>query len=145
VKAFCISAYLICQSQYLLLKRCSPYLNGTWQMISGKIEEGETAHAAALREIQEETGITPDSFYCADAVETFYMKTRDEIVFCPVFVGMIREKADVRLSPHEHDAFAWLPFEEARKRLIFAEQKRVIAHIHENFVLNEPHHLHLIV
>ena len=31
-----------------------------WQMPQGGIEEGETARAAALRELTEETGITPD-------------------------------------------------------------------------------------
>ena len=31
-----------------------------WQMPQGGIEEGETACAAALRELTEETGITPD-------------------------------------------------------------------------------------
>jgi putative (di)nucleoside polyphosphate hydrolase len=31
-----------------------------WQMPQGGIDEGETARAAALRELTEETGITPD-------------------------------------------------------------------------------------
>ena len=43
-------------------------------MVSGGIEQGETATAAALREIREETGLSPSTFYLADAVETFYMR-----------------------------------------------------------------------
>ncbi|MGR3514427.1 MAG: RNA pyrophosphohydrolase [Paracoccaceae bacterium] len=33
---------------------------GAWQMPQGGIDEGETPEAAALRELQEETGLTPD-------------------------------------------------------------------------------------
>ncbi|MGV6839821.1 MAG: RNA pyrophosphohydrolase [Planktomarina sp.] len=31
-----------------------------WQMPQGGVDEGEDTHAAALRELEEETGITPD-------------------------------------------------------------------------------------
>ncbi|HBD83024.1 MAG TPA: NUDIX hydrolase, partial [Dehalococcoidia bacterium] len=44
----------------------------TWQEISGLIEPRETAWEAALREIKEETGLTPYRFYSADFVERFY-------------------------------------------------------------------------
>jgi dATP pyrophosphohydrolase len=45
-------------------------------MVSGGIEEGETAVEAALREIQEETGICPGTLYSADAVKNFYPLAR---------------------------------------------------------------------
>lgn len=141
ITPFCISAYVICpqpEARYLLIRRCSSYLPGTWQMVSGTIEDREKATDAALREIFEETGIIPDRFYSADAVETFYMPAKDKICFVPVFVGIVNEIKPVRLSPKEHDAYEWLPFEEAQQRLAFSEQKRVIAHIHNNFILNEP-------
>lgn len=147
INPFCIGAYIICASptpRYLLLHRCSPFLKGTWQMVTGGIEEGEMAYEAAVREIKEETGITPDQFYSADAVETFYMKMNDKVAFVPVFVAFVDEIKPVQLSPHEHDAYEWLPFEEARARLVFAEQKRVITHIHENFILKTPHPVNLI-
>lgn len=34
--------------------------SAAWQMPQGGIDEGETSRAAALRELQEETGVTPD-------------------------------------------------------------------------------------
>lgn len=138
---WCISAYVIRKTEddayYLLIRRCGTYLPGTWQMVSGGIEPGETASAAALREIQEETGLIPSSFYTADAVETFYMESQDRIALVPVFVAFVEEES-VRLSPKEHDAYEWLSFEEARDRLIWTEQKRVITHIHHTFVLSQP-------
>lgn len=146
----CISAYVIRQTaagpRYLLIRRCGQYLPGTWQMVSGGIEEGETADSAALREIEEETGLIPSALYSADAVETFYMQSHDKITCVPVFVACVEDTEDtiVQLSPREHDAFEWLPFEEARERLVWSEQKRVITHIHNFFIVNAPNPLLLI-
>ena len=141
---YCISAYVIRQTsegpRYLLIRRCGKYLPGTWQMISGGIENGETAVEAAFREIQEETGLIPYALYSADAVETFYMQSNDKITFVPVFVGFV-ENPNVSLSPKEHDAYEWLPFEEAKDKLVWAEQRRVICHIHETCVVKKPNEL----
>ena len=144
IAPYCVSAYVIRLTsegaRYLLIRRCGKYLNGTWQMVTGGIEPGETASAAALREIREETGLIPSSLYVADAVETFYMQANDKITFAPVFVSFV-EDAVVRLSPKEHDAYEWLTFEEAKERIVWAEQKRVITHIQHAFILNKPNPL----
>ena len=44
--------------QVLLMKRVGS-LEGAWCQVAGKREEGETAWQAALRELSEETGLTP--------------------------------------------------------------------------------------
>jgi dihydroneopterin triphosphate diphosphatase len=141
----CVSAHLLCsmkgEARYLLIRRCSPYLCGTWQMVSGKIEAGERAWEAALREIWEETGIVPDRFYSADTVETFYLKSQDKILNCPVFVGIVSSLSSVTLSPQEHDAYEWVDLETAMKKLVWSEQRRVLAHIHQEFFLKEPNPL----
>ncbi len=140
----CISVYVVCQTpegpRYLLIRRCGKYLPGTWQMISGGIESGETAPQAALREIREETGLIPQALYSADIVETFYMQSNDKITFVPVFVAFV-ENLKVSLSPKEHDAYEWLSFENARDRLVWSEQRRVICHIHDACVIKNPNEL----
>jgi dATP pyrophosphohydrolase len=130
---------------FLLLHRSSAYLRGTWQMVTGKIHEGEKAYEAALREIHEETGLVPDRLYCADAVETFYMQTTDRILCVPVFVAFI-DKIDVtvQLSLKEHDDYEWVAYDVALDRLKFSEQKRILAHIRQNFILNDPDPIHLV-
>lgn len=144
----CISVFVICKTldgpRYLLIRRCGGYLPGTWQMVSGKIEEGETAPQAVLREIQEETGLVPATLYSADFVETFYMKSCDKITFVPVFAAFV-ESLDVVLAPQEHDAFEWLPLEEAKEKLAWSEQRRALVHVHETFIMKKPDELNRIL
>ena len=110
-------------------------------MASGGIEPGESSWEAAFREMYEETGLNPDRMYSSDAVEMFYMRERDQILLGPVFVAIVNEKKPITLSPTEHDDYAWLPLEQAIERLEWSEQKRIIRHIHEHFVLSRPSHL----
>lgn len=144
----CISVFIVHSKgndhNYLLIRRCGEYLTNTWQMVTGGIDEGETAWQAALREIFEETGLIPNKLYSADAVETFYLKSIDKMTCVPVFLATIDTLQSIKLSPTEHDAYEWLSFEKAHERLVWSEQKRILKHIHENFVLNPPHPLHLI-
>jgi 8-oxo-dGTP diphosphatase len=44
----------------LLVERSKGALKGLWSLPGGHIEPGETARAAALREVREETGIDAD-------------------------------------------------------------------------------------
>lgn len=146
ISPFCISAFVVFQGddekRYLLIRRAGKYLTGTWQMVSGGVQEGEKADEAALREIREETGFANCRLYSADIVESFYFKPKDAIAFVPVFVAFVDKKEPVHLAPDEHDAYAWLTFEEAHERLVFGEQKRAISHIHQYFVMKTPDELH---
>src|SRR3990167_879785 len=138
IDPYAISVYIIHNDKYLLIRRCGRHLPGIWQMISGGIQQGETAWKAAVREVKDKTGLIPDRIYSADAVETFYMKILDKITCVPVFVAFVNEPLNIQLSPEEHDAYEWLSYEQARERLVWAEQKRVLTQIHENFILKEP-------
>jgi putative (di)nucleoside polyphosphate hydrolase len=52
-----------------------------WQMPQGGIDEGEDVRAAALRELHEETGLTPDKVaLVAQAPEELFYDLPDELV-----------------------------------------------------------------
>ncbi len=51
------SAALIRDGAVLLVERGSPPFEGMWSLPGGAIEAGETAEAAAVREVREETGL----------------------------------------------------------------------------------------
>jgi len=66
-----------------------------WRSPSGCAEEGESAHACAVRELHEETGLS---------LELLPVETRG---LWPVFVARAPADAEVVLSG-EHDGFRWV-------------------------------------
>jgi 8-oxo-dGTP pyrophosphatase MutT (NUDIX family) len=97
---------------------------GAWEVVHGRIEEGESPVEAALRELREETGLAPARLYNLSRVEAFYRHAADEVGFIPVFVAFV-DGALVRLSD-EHDAFDWLSFPAAMGRLAWPRERRAL-------------------
>jgi dATP pyrophosphohydrolase len=143
-RSFTIAAY-ICRivdgrGQYLIIRRQTPYLYDTWQMVSGKIEKNEKAWEAALREIKEETGLTPDRLYSINNVELFYEISRNCINIVPLFVGFIDSNQDVILSL-EHSESKWITPGEAKEYLSFDHQADTMRLIKKRFVQQKPSEL----
>jgi len=112
------------RGEYLLIRRAldDPLYPGIWQFVTGRIEEGEKAHEAALRELREETGADPLRFWVVPAVNSFYEPQGDLVNFVPLFAAELEAGVDVRLSA-EHALFQWLPYVEARSRLVWPGQR----------------------
>ena len=108
---------------FLLLKRANKKIYGhLWQGVAGKIETGESAWQAALRELNEETGLQPKHMFIADHVSKFYEQIGDRINLVPVF-GIEVESEEVRLSD-EHTEFRWMDVDEAEESLVWNGQKK---------------------
>lgn len=124
--------------EYLVMKRAPGILlGGTWQMVSGHIEPGETAYEAAYRELLEETGLKPLHFYQASYVNRFYLAVTDQIILSPVFAAEVPADADVVLS-EEHTDFVWVPYDQALERYPWPGQRKSLAVIREQFIDREP-------
>lgn len=126
------------QTKCLLLRRCSKFLTGNWQMVTGKAQEGETATMGALRELFEETGLRPDRFYNANFLESFYLEKYDIICHAPVFVAFIDQEQTVVLCPQEHDEYKWVNISDALSILEFSTQRAALIHIEEQFIKKAP-------
>ncbi|MBK9548259.1 MAG: NUDIX domain-containing protein [Gemmatimonadetes bacterium] len=98
---------------------------GSWEMVHGHIEAGETPADAAQREVREETGVAPTRFYNLSRVELFYQHRVDEVAMVPVFVAFLPEDAEVVLS-HEHAARQWCTPADARQRCAWAREARAL-------------------
>ncbi|MGH7178320.1 MAG: NUDIX domain-containing protein [Tepidisphaeraceae bacterium] len=100
-------------------------MGGTWQFIRGAVETGESYVQAALREIQEECGLTPAEFYRVGSVESFYTSVDDTLWHSVVFCALVARDACVRLN-HEHSEFRWTHRNEIKRASIWASERRIL-------------------
>ena len=120
--------------EFLLLKR-SPvqYYPNLWQMVSGKIKDNETAYQTALREIKEETNLTPEKFWAAPTVNSFYSPDKDYICLLPVFAVKVEFNSEVTVSK-EHTEYRWVNPEEAKQLLAWDGQRKSVDVIVDYFL-----------
>ncbi len=135
-----IDAYIFRRAKnglrFLLLKRAKTKLyEHLWQGVAGKIESGETSWQAAVRELKEETGLSPKHIFVADHVSRFYEVYQDRINLVPVF-GIEVDSSKVALSD-EHCEFRWLPFDEAIQLLVWNGQKQGLCTVNEMVLNND--------
>jgi dATP pyrophosphohydrolase len=99
--------------RYLVLRRAPGRVDaGRWRVVTGKIEVGEAAWQAALRELREETGLEPEHFVAVPYVNHFYEWREDRINAVPVFLAVAGEHVEPVLDG-EHVEHRWLALEEA--------------------------------
>lgn len=98
---------------FLQLRRARQPMAGSWQPVMGHIEAGETAVEAGLRELKEETGLSPMQLadglglWQLEAVNTFYLASLDAIMLCPGLAVQVTANAPVRLDD-SHDQWRWV-------------------------------------
>ena len=118
---------------YLMLKRnTGKYYEHLWQGVAGKIEKGETAWQAVVRELEEETGKKPVKMFAADHIASFYDARKDRIQMVPVF-GIEVENSEVQLS-EEHSEYKWVSFEDALTLLTWKGQKEGLRTVHDEII-----------
>ncbi|MGQ9799669.1 MAG: NUDIX hydrolase [Ignavibacterium sp.] len=120
--------------EFLLLKRASyQYYPNLWQMVSGKIKEGEKAYQTALREIKEETNLIPEKLWIAPNINSFYSPDDEYISFIPVFAAKVNPDSEVVISS-EHSEFKWVNKDEAKNLLAWEGQRKSVDVIAEYFI-----------
>ena len=98
-----------------------------WVLPKGLINEGEMAEAAAVREVQEETGVKARIVAKIKPVEKYTYTLNGERVFKIVqYFLMEYVSGDVADHDWEMEEVEWLEFGEAYKRLDFSGQKRTL-------------------
>lgn len=104
---------------YILLQ----YQRGYWDFAKGKLEEGETALDAAVREVKEETNLDVNIHAGFEETLNYFFRERNGMVhkYVTFFVGEAISN-DVVLS-WEHINFLWLPYQAALDQLNFENAK----------------------
>jgi len=108
--------------EFLVAHR-SPDSGGYWHPIAGGVEQGEEFHAAAVRELREETGL--DATELQFLGEFAYVRESwvDEPglrVHVEAFLVDVEPGWEHELN-EEHDEYRWLPREEAAQLLFWPE------------------------
>ena len=113
---------------------------GEWRIVGGKIEPGEAAWQAALRETREEVGCHPTRLWVVASVNTFYEWQNDRVNVIPSFAAELNRDP---ILDDEHDDWAWLPPDEATARLAWPEQRRLAAVVVEMLARGIPQALEI--
>ena len=97
-----------------------------WSLPKGHIEAGETAEQAAVREVEEETGISGCVVAPLGTID-FWFVAEDRRVHKTVHHYLLRatggELSDEDIEVAE---VAWVPLEELESRLAYADERRLI-------------------
>jgi dihydroneopterin triphosphate diphosphatase len=121
--------------EYLLLERRRP--PGYWQSVTGSLEWGELADAAARREVIEETGITQGVLVNLQWTQVYEILPAFGKVYAPgvtlnlehAFSLRLPERVPVVLSDSEHVQYRWVPSLEALDTVSSSTNRAVIAEL----------------
>ena len=93
--------------KFLLLYRRGNY----WNFPKGHFKAGERSIEAALRELEEETGIKKSEMRIVPnfrAYERFHFQVGNEQIFDTVILFLAEtHKAEIRIEPREHSGYGW--------------------------------------
>jgi dATP pyrophosphohydrolase len=120
------------------------FLAGAWGAVHGKVETGETAWQAALRELREEAGLAPEEFYQLDTVNTFYLAADDTVWHVPGFCAVVPRAAEVVLN-EEHDAVRWVTRDRFESDFLWPGERRQVEELVREIFDDGPAKEHLRV
>jgi dihydroneopterin triphosphate diphosphatase len=121
--------------EFLLLERRRP--PGFWQSVTGSMEWGETADAAARREVIEETGITQGVLVNLQWTQVYEILPAFGKVYAPgitqnlehAFSLRLQDRVPVVLSDAEHAQFRWVSAADAMGAASSSTNRAVIAEL----------------
>lgn len=118
--------------EFLQLRRVSGTLPSTWQPVMGHVENGETAADAAVRELAEETGISPNhglvNLWQLESVNIYFLAPDDVIMMSPGFAAEVSPNTDLALD-ETHNAARWIQLSQIDQQFLWPGQRRAIVEI----------------
>lgn len=117
------------ESWFLLLH----YQASHWDFPKGHIDQGETKHEAALRELQEETGLQAEILDDIEYTIEYYFRypQQKELIHKTVYFFIARALTHKVILSHEHIDFAWLPYKKALKQLTYKNAQDILKKAHD--------------
>ncbi len=103
------------------------YPSGHWDFVKGKMEKGESIHQTAIRETEEETGITDITFLenFEEWIE-YNFQYQGELVHKKVVFFLAETKTENVKISHEHVDFTWMDYTTSMEKTTFDNAKTVL-------------------
>lgn len=109
--------------EVLLIRRGTPPMLGEWSLPGGRIEPGERAVDAALRELREETGVEAEIVGLIDVVDGFFPEAGEHYVLIDYLAVW---RAGEPVAGDDAAAAAFHPLAQAEGMVAWSETRRVI-------------------
>ena len=100
-----------------------------WSLPKGHLESGETALDAALREVEEETGIHGSPLGELGTIDYWFVADGTRIHKTVPHYLLVAESGALSDSDVEVDEVAWVPLDEAVERLAYADERALVAKV----------------
>jgi 8-oxo-dGTP diphosphatase len=110
--------------EVLLIRRGREPRLGEWSLPGGRIEPGERAMDAALRELREETGVEAEILGLVDVVDGLFPEHGRHYVLIDYVARWIGGEP---VAGDDAAEAAFMPVEEALRRVDWDETRRIIA------------------
>ena len=123
------------EHEALLLCRAVEPFFGLWFAVEGKLDPGEDPVAAALRELREETSLTPARLY-HQRREPWLVPSAGYEARISVFVAFVSGATPVLNA--EHSAYRWCRPSEARRLLPDGPHQECFREIERDFFRASP-------
>lgn len=102
----CIMVYGEDGDRLLFCKRLKDPYEGKYNLVGGKIEDGENGFDAAYRELEEETGITRRHIELSHMMDFTYY---NQNCYVEIYVGRLKTGVELRQEPHP---LCWMSLDE---------------------------------
>ena len=114
--------------EVLLIRRGRPPRQGQWSLPGGRIEPGERALDAALRELVEETGVQAEILGLVDVVDGLFVGHHYVLIDYAA-----RWMSGEPVAGDDAAEAAFVPFAEALDRVDWSETRRILNLARERF------------
>jgi ADP-ribose pyrophosphatase YjhB (NUDIX family) len=97
-----------------------------WSLPKGHVEPGETPEDAAVREVEEETGIRGRVLAPLGTIDFWFVAEQRRVHKTVHHFLLEAERGELSDADIEVDQVAWVPLSEVAARLAYADERRLI-------------------